>query len=44
VGAVIHIPFIPALRPADNPGTVPLPRAARRALNQIRAATGRPLT
>ena len=41
-GAVIHIPFIPALRLADGPAGVPLPRGARRALGQIRAATGRP--
>jgi len=44
VGAAVHIPFVPALRLADNPAGVPLPRAARRALDQIRAATGRPLT
>ena len=44
VGAVIHIPFIPALRLADGPAAVPLPRAARRALDHIRAATGRCLT
>jgi len=44
VGAVIHLPFIPALRLADGPAGVPLPRAARRALDQIRAATGRPIT
>jgi hypothetical protein len=43
-GAVIRIPFIPALRLADDPAAVPLTRAAHRALNQIRAATGRPLT
>ena len=44
VGAVVHIPFVPALRLADTPAGVPLPRAARRALDQIRAATGRPLS
>ena len=42
VGALI--PFFPALRVADGPAGVPLPRAARRALDQIRAATGRPPT
>ena len=41
VGAVIHIPFIPALRLADNPAEVPLPRTAYRALTTIAAATGR---
>jgi hypothetical protein len=40
-GAVIWIPFIPALRLADDPAAVPLPRKARRALAQIQAATGR---
>jgi len=44
VGAVVHIPFVPALRVADGPAGVPLPRPARRAVDQIRAATGRPLT
>ena len=45
VGAVIRIPFIPGLRVADDPGGVPLPRRARRALAQIQAAAGRsPLT
>jgi hypothetical protein len=42
VGAVIRVPFVPGLRLADNPADVPLPRSARRALDQIRAATGRP--
>jgi hypothetical protein len=41
VVAVIRIPFIPALRTADDPDHVPLPRRARRALAQILAATGR---
>jgi hypothetical protein len=42
VGTVIHVPFVPALRLADNPAAVPLPRAAWRALNLIRAVVGRP--
>jgi hypothetical protein len=37
-GAVIRIPFIPGLRLADDPASVPLPRRARRALAQIQAA------
>jgi hypothetical protein len=41
VWAVIRIPFIPGLRLADDPATVPLPRRALRALAQIQAATGR---
>jgi hypothetical protein len=40
--AVIRVPFIPALRTADVPASVPLPRRARRALAQIRALTGGP--
>jgi hypothetical protein len=40
--AVIRIPFIPGLRLADDPADVPLPRQARRALDQIRTITGRP--
>jgi hypothetical protein len=40
-GAVIRVPFIPALRLADDPATVPLPRKALRALAQIQAAAGR---
>jgi hypothetical protein len=39
--AVIRIPFIAALRLADDPTGVPLPRRARRALTQIQAITGR---
>jgi len=39
--AVIRVPFVPALRLADDPAGVPLPRATRRALDQIRAVTGR---
>jgi len=41
-GTVIRVPFVPGLRLADNPAGVPLPRGARRALDQIRAATGHP--
>ncbi|MGH3217926.1 MAG: hypothetical protein ACRDPY_04210 [Streptosporangiaceae bacterium] len=39
-GAVIRVPFIPGLRLADDPDEMPLPRRARRALTQIRAAAG----
>lgn len=39
-GAVIRVPFVPGLRLADSPDTVPLTRGARRALDQIRAVTG----
>jgi hypothetical protein len=42
VRALIRVPFIPALRLADDPAGVPLPRRARRALTQIHAAAGRP--
>ena len=38
---MIRVPFIPALRLADDPAEVPLPRRARRALAQIQAAAGR---
>ena len=41
-GALIRVPFIPGLRLADDPADVPLPRRARRALDQIQAITGRP--
>lgn len=41
VGAVIRVPFVPALRAADDPDQVPLPRRVRHALMHIRAATGR---
>jgi hypothetical protein len=41
VRAVIRVPFIPGLRLADDPATVPLPRRALSALAQIQAATGR---
>jgi len=40
-GAVIRVPFVPGLRLAADPAGVPLPRAARRALDQIRSVTGR---
>jgi len=40
-GALVRVPFIPVLRLADDPATVPLPRKARRALVQIEAAAGR---
>lgn len=39
--AVVHFPFIPGLRLADDPTKVPLPRRARRALDQIQALIGR---
>ena len=42
VTAVVRIPFVPGLRLADDPASVALPRRALRALDQIRAATGRP--
>ena len=41
VALIIRIPFIPGLRLADDPAKVPLPRRARRALDQIQALTGR---
>ncbi len=41
VGAVIRIPFIPALRLADDPAAVPLPRAVCRALARIEATAKR---
>lgn len=41
VVAVIRVPFVPALRAADDPDLVPLPRRTRRALLRIQAATGR---
>jgi len=40
-GAVIRVPFVPGLRLADDPASVPLPRRALRALAQIQAAAGR---
>jgi hypothetical protein len=41
VGAVIRVPFVPGLRLADDPAYVPLSRSALRALDRIRAVTGR---
>jgi hypothetical protein len=40
VRAVIRVPFVPGLRLADDPVTVPLPRRALRALARIQSATG----
>jgi hypothetical protein len=40
--AIIRVPFVPGMRLADDPAAVPLPRQARRAVNEIRAATGLP--
>jgi hypothetical protein len=40
-GTVVRIPFVPGLRLADDPASVPLPRRALRALAQIQAAAGR---
>jgi hypothetical protein len=40
VGAVVRMPFIPALRMAGSPAQVRLPRRARRALADIRALAG----
>jgi hypothetical protein len=41
VGTVVRVPFVPGLRLSDDPAAVPLPRRAIRALDQVRAATGR---
>jgi hypothetical protein len=41
VRAVIRVPFVPGLRLADDPATVPLPRRALRALARIQTAAGR---
>jgi hypothetical protein len=40
--AIIRVPFVPGMRLADEPTAVPLPRQARRAVNEIRAAAGLP--
>jgi hypothetical protein len=40
--AIIRVPFVPGMRLADDPAAVPLPRQARRAVNEIRAAAGLP--
>jgi len=37
VGGIVRVPFIPALRAASDPRQVRLPRAARRALEEIRS-------
>lgn len=42
VGAVIRVPYIPALRMTDDPLLLDLPRRARRALAEIRSAAGLP--
>ncbi|HVB46445.1 MAG TPA: hypothetical protein VNF47_27560 [Streptosporangiaceae bacterium] len=42
IGAIVRVPFVPGLRLADDPAAVPLPRQARRAVEQIRAAAGLP--
>ena len=42
VGAVVRVPFVPWLRMCNDPGLVRLPRAARQALETIRAITARP--
>ena len=36
VGAIVRMPFIPALRLVDEPAPVNLPRTARRALGEVR--------
>jgi hypothetical protein len=43
VGAVVWMPFIPAMREAADPVVVPLPRLALRALAKIHVAAGRDL-
>jgi hypothetical protein len=42
VGAVVRVPWIPALRLADDPLRADLPRGARRALAEIRSLAGLP--
>ena len=42
VGAVVRMPYIPALRLADDPLRVDLPRRARAALAEIRSFAGLP--
>jgi hypothetical protein len=42
LAAAVRVPFVPGLRLADDPAAVPLPRQARRAVEQIRAAAGLP--
>lgn len=42
VGAVVRVPYIPALRMADDPPHTALPRRVRRALTEIRSLAGLP--
>ena len=42
VSVLARVPFVPGLRLADDLASVALPRRALRALDQIRAAIGRP--
>jgi hypothetical protein len=42
VGAVVRVPYIPALRVADDPLRAVLPRRVRRALAEIRSLAGLP--
>lgn len=42
VGAAVRVPYIPALRVADDPLRAVLPRRARRALAEIRSLAGLP--
>lgn len=42
LGTIVRVPFVPAIRLADDPAAVPLPRQARRAVHEIRAAAGLP--
>jgi hypothetical protein len=44
VGSVVRVPFIASLRVTDDPGKAQLPRKARRALREIRAAAFKPTT
>jgi hypothetical protein len=40
--AIIRVPFVPGMRLADEPSSVPLPRQARWAVKEILAAAGLP--
>lgn len=42
LGGVVRMPYVPALRVVDDPTAVELPRKARRALDEIRAAVDAP--
>jgi hypothetical protein len=42
VGAIVRVPFVPAIRLADDPAAIPLPRQARRVVDEIRVAAGLP--